>query len=85
LSAELAVVEGVRRVWLVGSLAEGGRVHLRSDIDLLVEGLPGERYLRVVSALYEGLPAGWEVDVIRYEELDRDEAAALAGRGEVLA
>jgi len=84
LASQLAAVQGVRHVWLVGSLVEGRSVHQRSDIDLLVDGLPEDRYLKVLVALYEQLPPGWEVDVIRYEELDRDEATSLAGRGEGL-
>jgi len=66
-------------------LLEGCRVHQRSDIDLLVEGLPSDRYLKVLAALYEELPPDWEVDLIRYEELEGDEAASLARCGEVLA
>jgi len=84
LAVQLATGEGVRRVWLVGSLCEGGRVHSRSDIDLLVEGLLDDRYMKVLASLYRELPAGWELDLIRFEELEEDEAATLARRGEVL-
>ena len=74
-------VPGVRRVWLVGSLVERDRFHERSDIDLVVEGLPSERYIRVLTQIYDRLPAGWELDLIRLEELPEAGARDLVARG----
>ena len=86
LAGEMAgfdrAVPGVRRVWLVGSLVERDRFHERSDIDLVVEGLPSERYMRVLTQIYDRLPAGWELDLMRLEELSRAGARDLVARGE---
>jgi len=80
--AELVrAVAGVRRVWLVGSLVERDRFHERSDIDLLVEGLPSGRYMRALAEIYDRLPAGWELDLIRIEELSEAGARDLVARG----
>jgi predicted nucleotidyltransferase len=43
--------QGAARVWLFGSLAAGAPQDDRSDIDLAVEGLPPDRYYRMVSEL----------------------------------
>jgi predicted nucleotidyltransferase len=43
--------QGASSVWLFGSLARGRPQDDRSDIDLAVEGLPPDRYYRLVSEL----------------------------------
>jgi len=86
LAGEMAglvrAVAGVRRVWLVGSLVEKDRFHARSDIDLVVEGLPGERYMEVLTEIYDRLPSGWDLDLIRIEELPEPGGRDLVARGE---
>lgn len=66
----------LRRAWLIGSGAWGG-AHARSDLDIVVEGLPGPEGGRGVGltagALWDRLSqaAGLDVDLLRFEELDR--------------
>lgn len=59
---------GVREVYLLGSLAGQSPWHSRSDIDLAVEGLPPEKYISALSALYQLVPEGLEVDLITLED-----------------
>ena len=61
---------GVHRVYLVGSLLEPEAFHDRSDIDLVVEGLPPRRYFRALAELWRELPAGLELDLIPFEDAD---------------
>ena len=57
----------VRKVFLIGSLA-GGFFHERSDIDLVVEGLRSELYIKALTELYDLLPEGVELNLIPYED-----------------
>ncbi|OHB71758.1 MAG: hypothetical protein A2W17_10375 [Planctomycetes bacterium RBG_16_41_13] len=45
----------VKKVFPIGSLVHG-IVHERSDIDLVVEGLPSEFYIKALSELNDLLP-----------------------------
>lgn len=65
LAAGLAAEPGVKRVWLVGSLARS-QFKLGSDIDLVVEGLPAERLFAVGAAL-EAEAGGFAVDLVPLE------------------
>jgi predicted nucleotidyltransferase len=56
---------GARRVWLFGSLARGRSPDFRSDMDLAVEGLPGDRYFEAVGVLLGRLPC--QVDLVEME------------------
>jgi predicted nucleotidyltransferase len=56
---------GARCVWLFGSLAWGD-LHEESDVDVLVEGLPAERWEAAAAFLEEAV--GVPVDLIRSEE-----------------
>jgi predicted nucleotidyltransferase len=56
----------IGRAWLIGSLARGGHGP-RSDVDLVVEGLPADRWAPVWDELCAAL--GVEVDLLRIEEL----------------
>lgn len=57
----------VKRVYLIGSLVKGF-VHERSDIDLVVEGLSPELYMKALTELWDILPAGVELNLIPYED-----------------
>ena len=50
----------VKRVYLIGSLIKG-IFHDRSDIDLVVEGLPPRLYIKALSELYDILLPGMEL------------------------
>lgn len=57
----------VERVFLIGSLATGF-IHERSDIDLVVVGLPSKLYIKALTELYDLLPPGIELNLIPYED-----------------
>ncbi len=65
-AARLLMTEyGARQVWLFGSVA-WGEVHERSDLDLLVAGLPAHEEDRAVRAVETLSP--FPVDLVRAEE-----------------
>ena len=73
----------VKRVILVGSLVRG-KVHEKSDIDLVVEGLPAEIYIKSLTELYDLLPAGIEVNLIPFEDAFEKLRQKALQRGEVI-
>jgi len=63
--AALLYSRGARRVWIFGSLARGKSQDERSDIDLVVEGLPTHQFVRTKSDLSQ--LAGRKVDLLDSE------------------
>ena len=63
---------GVRKVYLFGSLNEPERFHDRSDIDLVVDGLPPHLYFKALAELWRLLPPGMELDLILFEDADSE-------------
>ena len=63
---------GVRRVYLIGSLTDPEVFHDKSDIDLVVEGLPAHLYFKALAELWRELPAGLELDLIPFEDADSE-------------
>lgn len=57
----------VKRVFLIGSLVSGV-LHDRSDIDLVVEGLAPELYIKALTEAYDILPPGVELNLIPFED-----------------
>ncbi len=57
----------VSRIFLIGSLVTG-IVHERSDIDLVVEGLPSNLYIKALTDLWDLLPPGVELNLIPFED-----------------
>jgi len=57
----------VKKVFLIRSLAEG-YVHERSDIDLVVEGLSPDLYIKSLTEFWDVLPSGLELNVIPFED-----------------
>jgi len=58
----------VKRVYLFGSLVREIFIHSRSDIDLAVEGLASHLYFKALSALWDKLPPGVELDLVPFED-----------------
>ncbi len=56
----------VKRVYVIGSLVKG-KFHNRSDIDLVVEGLPSALYIDALTDLYDLLLPGMELNLIPFE------------------
>jgi len=63
---------GVREVYLFGSLNEPERFHDRSDIDLVVDGLPPRLYFKALAELWRLLPQGMQLDLIPLEDADSE-------------
>ncbi|OHB68311.1 MAG: hypothetical protein A2W17_05475 [Planctomycetes bacterium RBG_16_41_13] len=57
----------VKKVFLIGSLVHG-IVHERSDIDLVVEGLPSEFYIKALSELSDIMPPCVGINLIPFED-----------------
>lgn len=57
----------VKKVYIIGSLAKG-ILHDRSDIDLVVEGLPPKLYVKALTDLYDVLLPGIELNLIPFED-----------------
>jgi predicted nucleotidyltransferase len=70
---------GVRAVYVIGSLAGESPWHSRSDLDLAVEGLPPEQYVKALSTLWELLPEGMELDLITLEDAPPELVARIKG------
>ena len=57
----------IKKAFLIGSLAKGV-IHERSDIDLIVEGLAPELYMKALTELWDILPAGVDLNLIPFED-----------------
>lgn len=57
----------IRRAFLIGSLVKG-IVHERSDIDLVVEGLAPDLYMKALTELWDILPLGVDLNLIPFED-----------------
>ena len=66
-AAQLVKQHGVKRVILFGSVVRQRRLRPDSDIDLAVEGMPGESYYRIVGDLWT--EQGRRIDLIRLEAM----------------
>ncbi|MBK8539344.1 MAG: nucleotidyltransferase domain-containing protein [Ardenticatenia bacterium] len=70
-------------VLLFGSLARGGPVILRSDVDLAVSDLASDRFFVAVGRL-QSLDAAISVDLVRLEEAPLSLRAAIEREGVAL-
>ncbi|MBM4066109.1 MAG: nucleotidyltransferase domain-containing protein [Planctomycetes bacterium] len=57
----------VKKVFLIGSIVKG-IIHKKSDIDLVVEGLPPDLYIKALTELWDILPPGVEINLIPFED-----------------
>jgi len=57
----------VKRIFLIGSLVKG-YVHERSDIDIVVEGLPPEAYIKALVDASDVVQWKVEVNLIPFED-----------------
>lgn len=73
----------VKRVILIGSLAYG-TIHKKSDIDLVVEGLSYEIYMKCLTELYDILPPGVEINLIPFEDAFESLKQKALQKGKVL-
>ena len=61
---------GVTKVYQFGSLRDPAVFREKSDIDLVVEGLPPRLYFKALAELWRQLPPGIELDLIPFEDAD---------------
>lgn len=59
---------GVDKVFLIGSLARDYRINEKTDIDLVVSGLPSKEYFSALNKLYKLVPKGVDIDLITEEK-----------------
>ncbi len=59
---------GATQVIAFGSLAHGAWFNARSDIDLMAEGIPPEKFWRAWSAL-DQISGGFEINLVASEEV----------------
>lgn len=71
---------GAGRIHLFGSLADGVAYDEHSDIDLAVEGIPGDKYFAAVG-LVESLCKDVSVDLVLLEEASGSLQARIRERG----
>jgi predicted nucleotidyltransferase len=71
---------GATRVVAFGSLAHGAWFHARSDIDLMVAGIPPETFWRAWAAL-DQISDGFEIDLVAADELNERLRATIAREG----
>jgi len=81
LAAALAEL-GATRVWVFGSIVEGGFDADRSDIDLAVEGLPPARYFTALGELLMRAPA--PVDLVAIEDAPESLRGHIRTAGELI-
>lgn len=65
ICADILRQYGAKRIYLFGSRARGN-FNPDSDIDLAVEGLPSEKFLRVLADLWDA--AGGRVDLVLLDD-----------------
>ena len=73
----------INRVFLIGSLVTGN-IHERSDIDLVVEGLPARYYIKALTDLWDLLPDDVELNLIPYENAFASLKDKTIAEGEVI-
>ena len=57
----------VKKIFLIGSLVKG-TIHKKSDIDLVVDGLSSDLYIKALTELWYLMPAGVEINLIPFED-----------------
>lgn len=71
---------GATRVWVFGSLLRSWAFHVRSDVDLAVEGLPPERFFQAVAAVND-LPGAFGVDLVDMDDCRQALRQAIERQG----
>ena len=73
----------VKRVFLIGSLVKGN-VHDKSDIDLVVEDLAPEVYIKALTEAYDFLPPGVQLNLIPFEDAFESLKEKTVKEGEII-
>jgi predicted nucleotidyltransferase len=67
-AVEILKAYGAKRIFIFGSLCRPGRFHPGSDIDLVVEGIPAQFFMRAAADLMMSID--WPIDLKPLEGLD---------------
>lgn len=78
LMPQIKEVPGLKRLWLLGSVAWGG-FHERSDIDVAVEGVGERDYWSLIGIIERAVDV--PVQVIRVEEIDSGFRTRIVNEG----
>jgi len=68
-------------IYLIGSLASNRSLSWQSDIDLVVKGIPDEKYFSILSRIYDLLPKPVKLDLIPFEDTSIDFQQKIAFEG----
>jgi uncharacterized protein len=79
----LKTAYALHQVWLFGSLAEGRRFSMTSDIDLAILQLPTDDYLRAI-ALMQDISPNFKVDLVQIERLPSTFKTEILKKGKLL-
>ncbi|MBI5097119.1 MAG: nucleotidyltransferase domain-containing protein [Nitrospirae bacterium] len=60
---------GCEEIYLIGSILEEDRFSEKSDIDLVVRGLPKERYFHILAEIRD--ITDFSIDIIPYEDANK--------------
>lgn len=71
-------------VHLVGSAVNSERFHPRSDIDLMVKGLPDEKYFKALKECWDLLPPDFQLDLIPWNDAPEELKKKVREKGEQL-
>ncbi|MDZ7314003.1 MAG: nucleotidyltransferase domain-containing protein [candidate division KSB1 bacterium] len=81
-AVEILKKHGAKRIILFGSLCRTERFHRGSDIDLAVEGIPPQKFIRAGADLMMALD--WPIDLKPLEEVDKFFREMILTKGEVI-
>lgn len=72
-----------KRIFLIGSIVKG-YVHDRSDIDIVVEGLAPELYMKALTEVYDILPPSTRLNLIPFEDAFKSLREKATKEGELI-
>jgi len=75
---------GAHKVYLIGSLSDGGRYTEYSDIDLAVVGLSSSLYFKALADLMRRYFSLTKIDLIPFEDCSKEFQEKIINYGEIL-
>jgi len=75
---------GAEKVYLIGSLTDGGRYTKYSDIDLAVVGLSSSLYFKALADLMRRYFSLTKIDLIPFEDCSKEFQEKISNHGEIL-
>jgi len=81
-AVEILKKYGAKKIFIYGSLLRPERFHRRSDIDLAVEGIPSQDFIRASADLM--MTMDWQVDLKPIEDVDEIFRETILKKGELI-